>query len=77
MAWLVYELRQDSQQNRYRLTRDKIVYTRFNAALNKITTAEAGNVQGFISQLQERLDTKLEGNSPDAPTLLDVFNDTE
>lgn len=77
MAWLVYELRQDLQQNRYRLTRDKIVYTRFNAALNKITTAEAGDVQGFISQLQERLDAKLEGSSPDAPTLLNMFSDNE
>lgn len=75
MAWLVYELQQDSQQNRYRLTRDKIVYTRFNDALNKITVAEAGNVQDFMNQLQVRLDTKLEvGNSPDALSLFEALD---
>lgn len=75
MAWLVYDLEYEAQQGRYKLTRVKTVYTQFNAALNKITTAEAGDVQGFMDQLQERLDAKLEGgNPPDAPTLLDALD---
>lgn len=60
VAWLVYDLQYDSQQNRYRLARYKTVYTLFNPALNKITMAEPGNVEGFMNQLQEKLDEKLE-----------------
>jgi hypothetical protein len=75
MAWLIYDLRRDLEQNRYRLSRSKTVYTQFSSALNKITTAEPGDIQGFIDQLQEKLDQKLEdGSPPDAPTLLDVLD---
>lgn len=75
MAWLVYGLQYDSQQNRYRLTRVKTVYTQFNIALSRITTAETGSVQDFMNQLQERLDTKLEvGSSPDAVMLFEALD---
>ncbi|HEV2579614.1 MAG TPA: NotI family restriction endonuclease, partial [Ktedonobacteraceae bacterium] len=56
IAWLVYDLQRDYQQNRYHLVRSKTVYTRFESALDKITRAEAGDVQMFIEHLQERLD---------------------
>lgn len=75
MAWLIYDLQHDSQQNRYRLVRSRTVYTQFGSALNKITTAEPGDIQRFIDQLQEKLDEKLEdGSPPDAPTLLDALD---
>ncbi|HLH63794.1 MAG TPA: hypothetical protein VKV20_19110 [Ktedonobacteraceae bacterium] len=75
MAWLIYDLQLDSLQNRYRLVRSRTVYTDFNAALDKITTAEPGDVQNFMDQLQEKLDEKLEvSTAPDAPTLLDVVD---
>jgi len=74
MAWLIYDLQHNQQQNRYQMVRFKTVYTRFSDALDKITTAEPGDIQSFIDQLQEKLDDKLEGGSPpDAPTILDVF----
>lgn len=74
IAWLVYDLQLDQQQKRYKLTRSRTVYTRFDTALDKITRAEAGDVESFIGHLQEKLDAKLEvGHSPDAPTLTDVF----
>ena len=74
MAWLVYDL-QHNQQYRYQLLRSKTVYTRFSTALEKITTAEPGDIQSFIGHLQEKLDDKLENSSPpDAPTILDVFD---
>jgi Restriction endonuclease NotI len=74
MAWLVYDLQLD-QHNRYRLVRSRTVYTRFDTTLEKITRAEAGDIQNFMEHLQEKLDAKLEsGHSPDAPTLADVFN---
>lgn len=73
MAWLVYDLQLD-QQKRYKLERFRTVYTQFNTALEKITRAEAGDIQHFMEHLQEKLDAKLEnGHSPDAPTLADVF----
>jgi len=53
----------------------RTAYTRFDTALDKITRAEAGDIENFINHLQEKLDAKLEsGHSPDAPTLSDVFN---
>ncbi|MBA2391784.1 MAG: hypothetical protein H0V70_03470 [Ktedonobacteraceae bacterium] len=74
MAWLVYDLELNSSQTRYRLSRSRTVYTQFIPALDKITTAEPGNVQNFIEHLQEKLDEKLEsGAPPDAPTLLDAL----
>lgn len=74
MAWLVYDLQLDQQQKRYKLERFKTVYTQFDTALDRITRAEAGDVQHFMEHLQEKLDAKLEnGHSPDAPTLADVF----
>ncbi len=74
MAWLIYDLQHDSQQNRYRLVRSRTIYTQFSSALNKITTAEPDDIQGFIDQLQEKLDQKLEdGSPPDAPTVLDAL----
>lgn len=75
MAWLVYDLQLDQQQKRYKLNRFRTVYTRFDTALDKITRADAGNMQNFMEHLQEKLDAKLEnGHSPDAPTLADVFD---
>jgi hypothetical protein len=74
MAWLIYDLEYNPSQTRYRLTRSRTVYTQFIPALNKITTAEPGDVQNFIEHLQEKLDEKLEnGAPPDAPTLLDAL----
>lgn len=76
MAWLVYDLTHDTQQNRYQMALSRTVYTKFDAALEKITRAEPGNVQDFIDQLQEKLDDKLESsNPPDAPTLFDALGD--
>lgn len=59
LAWLVYDLKHDPTNNRKHLTLAKIVYTRFNAALDKITRSEPGNVQGFIDLLQEKLNKVL------------------
>lgn len=74
MAWLIYDLQHNLLQNRYQMVRCKTVYTRFSDALDKITTAEPGDIQSFIDQLQEKLDDKLEGGSPpNTPSILDVF----
>ncbi|MBV9711416.1 MAG: hypothetical protein JO011_10975 [Ktedonobacteraceae bacterium] len=75
MAWLIYDLELNPSQSRYHLIRSRTVYTQFIPALDKITTAEPGDMQSFIEQLQEKLDEKLENSAPpDAPTLLDALD---
>ena len=70
IAWFVYDLRHDRLEDIYRLVRCKTVYTKFQDSLERITRSEAGNVEGFIEHLQEKVDEKLEEtNPPDTKTL--------
>jgi len=74
IAWLVYELDFVEEQNRYQLAQYRTIYTQFRPALQQIITPEAGSLEGFISELQTKLDEKLDSNyPPDAPTLTDIF----
>ncbi len=72
IAWLLYDLKLNKASNRFKLTQNRIVYTEFEPALRQITTAEPGRIEEFIDVLQQKLDEKLEGNPPDAPTLTDI-----
>lgn len=65
IAWLVYDLEHDTSQDRYHLVKHKIVYTKFEAALLKITRSEAGEETAFLNHLQVSLNRRLnrEGNS--------------
>jgi len=74
VAWLIYDLEFIPDQNRYQLTPYKTVYTQFESVLQTITTPEAGSIEDFMTQLQAKLDEKLENNyPPDAPTLADII----
>jgi len=74
MAWMIYDLQHNLEQNRYQLARTRTVYTMFNTALSRITIAEVGDIQRFTEMLQTKLDEKLEdGNPPDTHALLDAF----
>jgi hypothetical protein len=74
IAWLIYELDFVEEQNRYQLMPYKTIYTQFGPALQKITTPEAGPIEEFVSELQTKLDEKLENDyPPDAPTLADII----
>ncbi|HUY13500.1 MAG TPA: NotI family restriction endonuclease [Terriglobia bacterium] len=70
IAWMVYDLKHDNGKNVYQLTRSQIVYTSFQAALQQLTTSEAGPVEKFVERLQSKLNEKLE-SPPDAPSLAD------
>lgn len=59
IAWLIYDLVLDENQNRYILQRHKTVYTRFEVALERITVAEAGDESKFIAQLEGKLNRRL------------------
>lgn len=73
IAWLIYELVRDEKSNRFSLALDRIVYTKFDVALERITKTEAGPIEDFIGKLQAKLDRKLDGGAPDAPALQDVI----
>ncbi|MFH0989008.1 MAG: NotI family restriction endonuclease [bacterium] len=73
IAWMLYDLKLDKKNNRLKLTQNKIIYTEFKPALRRITTVEPGKIDDFIEVLQHKLDEKLEGNPPDAPTLTDII----
>lgn len=76
IAWLVYDLQFDAANNRYQLVLDRVVYTAFEAALLRITTAPAGSVSDFMTLLQTKLDTQL-GHKPDAPSLQDMLGGSD
>jgi len=68
IAWLIYELRHDTPQDKYLLSRLKTVYTLFSETLEQITKAQVGDERAFLAELQSRLDEKLDNdNPPDAP----------
>lgn len=50
------------------------VFTEFEAALLRVTTPEPGDIINFINVLQDRLDERLDGSSPDAPSLFDIIS---
>ncbi|MBZ5702770.1 MAG: hypothetical protein LAN84_13105 [Acidobacteriia bacterium] len=71
LAWMIYDLKRNNKFNTYSLVRSQTVYTQFQPALLKLTTADAGPVDKFIGQLQAKLNQKLQ-NAPDAPALTDI-----
>ncbi|MBI3654367.1 MAG: hypothetical protein HY231_25345 [Acidobacteria bacterium] len=72
IAWMIYELVHDDEQNIYTLKRGQIIYTKFEPTMLKLTTAEAGALETFVEHLQAKLDEKLEPHPPDAPLLTDM-----
>ena len=74
LAWLVYDLLYDKNQDVYQLTPWRTVYTQFKPALKTITTPEPGPIEEFLEYLQSKLDEHLENNNPpDAPILTDIL----
>lgn len=72
IAWLLYDLKLDKKNSRFKLSQNRIVYTEFEPALRQITTAKPGKMRDFVDVLQQKLDEKLESNPPDAPTLTEI-----
>jgi hypothetical protein len=75
MIWLLYDLHYDAEQEQYDLVLTERVYSLFEPAMETITKAKAGPVEDFIEILQERLDVRLSGAAPDAPTLSDIVSE--
>lgn len=75
ISWLIYDLIQDAESNRYKLMLHRTVYTEFKPALDRITTAQPGSLEGFVDHLQSRLDEILDAgdNPPDTASLNDLL----
>lgn len=58
IAWLIYELRPES--NRFRLEQVDVVHTEFHSALQTITQPLPGRLEDFMKSLQEKLDEQME-----------------
>ena len=69
IAWNLYDL--ERQDDRFNLVLSDSIYTEYWAAINRISTSEAGKLEDFIEVLQQKLDNKLD-NPPDTQTILDV-----
>jgi len=65
LAWLVYGLRHDAEQNAYHLFLDKAVYCEYEQTLARITTSIAEPLDAFMGRLEKRLKRRLsEGPGP-------------
>jgi hypothetical protein len=74
IIWLVYDLKliEEHGEERYALTKVDEVYTEFEPALLSITTPAPGELEDFISTLQNKLDIQLE-NPPTNKTIESPF----
>lgn len=72
MAWLIYDLRLDAAEKRYVLESHRVMYTAFEPALMRITRADAGVEDTFISKLQAALDRKFDSDTNASDTTAKV-----
>ncbi len=70
IAWLIYDLVYNETKQRYVLTPTRTVYTQFKPSLDKITLSEPGPAEGFLANLQKKLDAKLAGTAEEQETEL-------
>ncbi len=74
IAWFLYDLKFSKSKKIYCLELIETVYTEFEAALQRVTTPEPGDVSGFVDILQGKLDKHLDSSPPDAPSLSDIIS---
>jgi hypothetical protein len=72
VAWLVYDLKTNEKTMRYNLVREETIYTKFEDALLTITRSEAGAADDFIDLLQDKIDRKLNNNTPPDTETIDA-----
>lgn len=70
LAWLIYDLRHDSNTNRYNLRRSHIRYTKFENVLSTIATPSVGNASEFVKYLEGRI-RKGKFSGPPVPSSLE------
>lgn len=72
IAWLIYDLEYNTELCVYQLKQKQVVHTRFQPALERITTPRAGDMNDFMALLQKRL----EDSRPVYPAVNFTLTDT-
>ena len=72
IAWFLYDLILDPEDNVYHLSLVRTVYTEFSQALSVVTTPKAGDINNFVNLLQTKLDEKHE-IAPEKPKTIDLL----
>ena len=70
IAWFLYDLVLDSNDNMYHLTLVRTVYTEFAQALSIVTTPKAGDINNFVDILQAKIDERHEV-APERPKIIE------
>jgi hypothetical protein len=73
IAWFICGLDFNESEYTYSLTRRKVIYTKFDEVLTKISTPTPGKIEDFINTLQAKLDQKLDNNPPEVENPMDLF----
>lgn len=71
IAWFIYDLVPSQTTSRYGLSRTRTVYTKFQPALETITTPVLGAETGFLRVLERKLKEKLKGTKQRVDEILD------
>jgi len=69
IAWLIYDLKNDDENNVFTLKKINTKFTKFNHSLDILSHTEAGDVNKFLEVLQNKIDEKILQNPPDAPLI--------
>ena len=59
LAWFLYDLVWHEGERLYKLTLNRVIYTKYKDCLEKLILIEPGNVADFLSLLQKKLSQKM------------------
>ena len=74
IAWFIYDLIHNQDRKIFSIQKIKTKYTNFKNALDKITRSSPGEINDFITVLQDKLDEKLDNNPSENHTLTDILS---
>lgn len=72
IAWFLYDLEYNESEQRNHLVLVDTVYTEFQSALEHVIYTKPGDVVGFQSLLQDKLDERI-SNEPETHSVLDLL----
>jgi hypothetical protein len=72
LAWLIYDLKEDSPGGPLRLAHVKTIYTEFADTLSAMTRPAVGDPNDFIKVLQGKLDVQFKTENPPENNTIDV-----
>lgn len=72
MAWFLYDLKYNEEDQRNHLVLEDIVYTEFQSALEHVIYTKPGDIADFQNMLQDKLDERI-SNDPTPCSVLDLL----